>query len=436
MKWSQFNFSFQSDKIGNCLYNSRMSSLIRLDEDSFRTLMTVADDPEKGVQQIDKETFDYLVRNKILVNDYEDVNYIHKLRYAKMAALEEKSNLSMVICPTLGCNFACPYCYEHDLKSSRMSADIQMKIINFINSYEGKKKGLVLNWHGGEPLSAFPTIKELYETIDKHSKLPITHSSMVSNGYLLTKDICDYLEYRKLDYLQITIDGNETTHNKTRILKNGKGTFNRIMENIDMATELMPNCRIGVRTNIGRHNAAEYPSIYRTLENRWKGKNVRVYYSFILNNSLYHKIEEKDSLELTTIEKCNFVAELAKEKILKREDLLPYVDFNSCTCTDPTAFVVDPEGLLYKCWADVGIRERSIGNLDEGIKNHDIVSQFVEGSDKYADPKCQSCCFLPICDGGCNLYRVRHQLDGKPYECCEYNKPGMQKILERFDQLK
>ena len=78
---------------------------------------------------------------------------------------------------------------------------------------------------------------------------------------------------------------------------NGKGTFDRIIHNIDLAVEYMPNCTIGVRTNIGIHNKDEYSEIYKIFSERWKGKNVNVYYAFILNNSLEEK-KDNSSVEL------------------------------------------------------------------------------------------------------------------------------------------
>jgi conserved domain protein (fragment) len=261
-----------------------MLSLINLDRESYNALLACEKNPDKAKELVDTETFEYLIRNKILVDDFEDTSYINKLSFTKRFACTERGSLSIVLCPTLGCNFACPYCYEHNLSSKSMPTKIQMKVIDFINQYEGKKKSVCLNWHGGEPLAAFETIKSFYTLFDKHSKLPLERSSMVSNGYLLSQEVCSFLNQRKLDYLQITIDGNKYTHDKTRVLKNGKGTYEQIIRNIDIAVECMPNCEIGVRTNIGKHNREEYPEIHELLSNRWKNKNVNIYHAFILNN--------------------------------------------------------------------------------------------------------------------------------------------------------
>ena len=45
--------------------------------------------------------------------------------------------------------------------------------------------------------------------------------------------------------------------------------------------------------------------------------------------------------------------------------------------------MIDPESLLYKCWSDVGIKNRFIGTLETGLNNFDIMSEFIQGSDNF-----------------------------------------------------
>ena len=79
---------------------------------------------------------------------------------------------------------------------------------------------------------------------------------------------------------------------------------------------------------------------------------------------------------------------LLRKNVIDYKSLFPKIDCGTCTCTDPSAFVIDPECLLYKCWADVGIKNRSIGTLETGLNNFDIMSEFIQGSDKFSDSKC------------------------------------------------
>lgn len=433
MKWSKFNILFYSEKLGYCLFNSRMLSFVKLDKYTYDFLISLKNSPELAENKLCTSDYQRLIKNKILVNDTEDQRYLDMLKYRKNLQSYSHDTLGLVVCPTLACNFACTYCYEHNLPKQTMKESVQQQLVDFINRQDGYKR-FTLNWHGGEPLIAFNTIRQIYDKIKKNVHLPLSHSSMVSNGYLLTEDICHFLSEVNLNYLQITIDGTQETHDKTRILKNGKTTFNKIIENIDMATELMPNCCIGIRTNIGKQNRDEYIQLYHDLANRWKDKNCYIYHTYILDNGLETSKEKRFSLELTTDEKNEFEVLLAKNGIKDKKSLYPCLDKCSYTCTDQSAFVVDPVGSLYKCWADVGKSNRIIGHLTTGIDNYEIVSQFLVSTDKFADNKCLQCSYLPICDGGCNLYRVGYIEKNIPYNVCQINDKGLIKYLETYSE--
>lgn len=432
MQWSSYNILFHSELKGYCLFNSRMLSLSQIDKDTYDVFSQLEQNGELAETLLSKEDYEYLVKTKVLVLPNEDAKYLDTLKYKKQVQFYGTKELNLVICPTLTCNFACSYCYEHNLPPAKMNEEIQHQLVTFINSHADYLDGLGLNWHGGEPLLAIDTICEIYNKVKQASKLPIKHSSMVSNGYLLTEENCKKLRSIKLDYLQITIDGDKETHDQTRVLKNGKSSFEQILQNVDRAVELMPDCHIGIRTNIGKNNKTEYPALYLKLSERWKEKNLHIYHAYVMDNSMDTTWERRRALELSTKEKIDFEVALADFGIKTKESLFPSTDKGVCTCMDNNAYVIDPNGQLYKCWADVGRDERAIGSLVTGVKRYDIVSQFMIGSDKFSDGKCLGCSFLPICDGGCNLYRVGKQEKDINYDVCCINKEGLEKLLDGF----
>lgn len=431
MKWSRFNILAETASHEYFLFNTRTLALSRLDKSTYDNLLTAKDDFEVFLGNASERELSELKARKVIVDDTDDEDLTKILQYKKSLQSYGSKSLGVVVCPTLSCNFACPYCYEHELPQTLMKGETQDRLIEFINRNSEGKKGLVLNWHGGEPLLAFEAIKQIYDKIEKRSLLKITHSSMVSNGYLLDEEKCRYLAERKLDYLQITIDGNKEVHDKLRKTKNGQSSYSRIIENIDMATELMPDCTIGIRTNINRDNKDGYPNLYKELSSRWKGKNCVIYHSFVLGDS-YRCGEKKSQIELSAEEKNEFDARLAEEGIIDAKSLYPKFDHGVFTCMDDNAYVVAPDGKLYKCWADVGISSRSIGDLSSGVRNLQIVSQFMTASDKFSDSKCLKCGLLPICSGGCNLCRIKDEHVCHSTRLCDYTKHGIARIIETY----
>ena len=197
MKWSRFNTLFYSKKIGYGIFNSRMLSFSELDENSYNNLVRIKNDNNLIGLLLADDSINDLKNKKIIVQDNEDNDYVNMLRYRKRYMSFTSKRLSLVVCPTLFCNFACPYCYEKDLPNRVMNDETMKDLIAFINRNSEGKESLALNWHGGEPLSAFQTIKKIYGAIETHSQLPIGNSTMVSNGSLLTAAFASFWPRRE-----------------------------------------------------------------------------------------------------------------------------------------------------------------------------------------------------------------------------------------------
>jgi uncharacterized protein len=93
--------------------------------------------------------------------------------FDELAAIEADSHIDMkmtnhiglIICPTMGCNFDCPYCFE-DHFAGKMSAEVQDDVIalagRLIDAFAPKH--IRVTWFGGEPLLA----PEVIESLSQH----------------------------------------------------------------------------------------------------------------------------------------------------------------------------------------------------------------------------------------------------------------------------
>lgn len=419
MKWSRYNTLFVSDEHEFFLYNSRKNSFFNIDENLYHELKRVEIGIKKA-EELPAELLEKLKTDNIFVEEYSDDNYIAQMEYFKRKTSFNSSNLSLVLVPTLGCNFKCPYCYENNLPDVKMKEEVQDKLIDFINSHSQRAKDMSIYWHGGEPLLAFNVIKSILNKIKERSLLPLLNQKMVSNGYLFNQEMCDFFNETQLKYLQITVDGTESTHNKSRIHKSGVPTYERIIKNIDLIVNEMPDCHVGIRVNIHNENKGDYPNIYKELSNRWSGKNCAVYPAFVLSQGECCGVSC-----LSGCEKSQFYVELYKKHGFKNINFKPQTQFGSCSAIYENHYVIDPNGILYKCWADLEVKERAIGDIYNGINDWAYVSEYTMNSDKFTDPKCLKCSIFPICDGGCNRFRIDNKLYGKPYDVCPVDEAGL-----------
>lgn len=248
---------------------------------------------------------------------------------------------------------------------------------------------------------------------------------MVTNGYLFDKKTCEFFKQFPLNYIQITIDGLEETHNINRIHKSGIPTFKTIIDNIDIIVNELPNTYVGVRMNIHNGNKNQYHLLYKQLKSRWAGKNCGIYPAFVLPQG------ENCSVScLNPSQKAKFYIDLYENYNIKDLDFMPSSKIGSCSAIYENHYIIDPSGVLYKCWADLNYKERAIGDLISGIQKWDFIGEYTVGSDKFTDTKCLKCNIFPICDGGCNRFRVDHKLYDKNYNVCPVDREGLEKYLD------
>jgi len=427
MIWSKYNYLYNSTKYGLFVYNSRTNSFVKINEELFNICKEIENDISK-IDKLENKVLNEFKELKILTSEFDENNYFTQSKYLKRRQSFTTDVLGLVIAPTYSCNFACPYCYETDLPNIHMSAKVEDGIIEFIKSFE-KAKSITLSWHGGEPLLRFNNIKSLLEKFKKEN-INLSNHYLVTNGFLLDKDKIMFFKEHNLKSAQITIDGLEEKHNKSRIHKSGIPTFNKILKNIDILTEEYPECLANIRVNIHQDNKEDYHVLHKELNDRWKGKNINIYYAYVNDHTNFQEacLENKNKLK--------FMVDLYKKHGFKNLQFYPKHKIGGCTADYNNSFVIGPLGELYKCWVDLGRKEKEIGSVFSNKLNLQLISEYVTGTDKFNDEKCKKCFLFPVCDGGCNLYRLDYKMYKKEYNVCPIEPDDIDILLEMFYEQK
>lgn len=170
----------------------------------------------------------------------------------------------LIILPTEKCNFRCTYCYE-DFMIGKMREPVQQAIQRFLDRRVPELRGLSLTWFGGEPLVAKSVVLRLSSYA---SRLCREHDVQISGGittnaYLLNFELFEELLSYGQRFFQITLDGWGDGHNAVRKLANGKGTFDRIWENLLAMRRSSENFEIQMRIHVRREN---YESLETLLD--------------------------------------------------------------------------------------------------------------------------------------------------------------------------
>lgn len=104
--------------------------------------------------------------------------------------------------------------------------------------------------------------------------------------------------------------------------------------------------------------------------------------------------------------------------------LVPACNLSICGAVTLNSYVVDPTGDLYKCWDEIGMRERRVGSvMDGGISMNKNLLQWLSYEPR--DQECGSCFAFPVCLGGC----PHHALEDKSKYCSTLRYNAEQRFL-------
>lgn len=314
------------------------------------------------------------------------------------------SLITLTICPTLGCNFDCPYCFE-DHRAGKMSLETQGQVVQLaqkmLRSFRAQQ--LRVTWYGGEPLLAPDVIESLsVRLMDLAEREGVKYSAgIVTNGYLLDAKNVRMLERCKVDRAQITLDGLKETHDRTRHLAGGGGTFGRICENI---RDNRMSFRIDVRHNVHEDNLnAVEPTRAFVKQLAQESGNDLIYYYTLVRDS--EKLKKR-SKTLSTLQEKSEVMQLALELEAGRYRAKGGI---FCDAGILSSVCIDDTGRLYCCWEDVDKPEKSFADVSAwnpdspftSADHPDMLASYVNTC--CPDPVCQECLWLPMCCGGCPL---------------------------------
>ncbi|OWA35414.1 hypothetical protein B9G55_12275 [Saccharibacillus sp. O16] len=327
-----------------------------------------------------------------------------KLEYTFESLRRQKSVLNLTILPTFNCNFRCSYCFE-DMTAKHgnleLSETTREQILDFIQksaTQPGLQK-IIINWTGGEPLLAYKKILSMMETsnaIAAAQNLQIEHY-MVSNGYLLTANRAKQLSDRGMKRIQITIDGDRTTHNQRRVLEGQRGTFDKIMKNIKSSSEYI---HITIRTNVDRHNVNSLTSYLDELSQFAYKDRFSVYFS--ATTSYTAGGCQSNGSCFVNEEFADVLLDLYALAIQKGLHISYYPMYTpvACAAISENSLVIQPDGGLQKCWNTVGNPRYLVGHIGNKETESMQADPWLSYS-PYKIEKCRSCDVLPLCGGGC-----------------------------------
>lgn len=421
MYWSKYNILSKSEKYGYLLFNTMSLAFIRINEQDIDMWKKLRETPDFYTNF---QNYDFLIKARILVDNQEDDLNVYLADVLKNRY--NSSDMALTILPTRGCNFGCIYCYEQDRPNVLMNEQTEKAIVKFVCSNSNLKR-LSVVWYGGEPLLNFDSMVRLTKMF---KQLNIEYSAkIVSNGYLLTKEKADLMKDLAIRNIQITFDGSEEIHNQRRFLLGGQPTYRKIMDNLKYLLSINKEITIDIRTNIDRRNKDDYNKFYQDFKSEINDKRVTMYPGFVSDLLSSECVSPEFNISEGGY-KAQFILDIFDKYGIEIKSFLPKYRRHSCVASKYFAFVIGPEGELYKCWRMVGNQKEAIGNVNDGSFDMVKFSKYLIGADYTLDSKCLQCEFITLCGGGCPLVRMRNKYEKISLNHCCPEKTHMEQLME------
>ncbi len=349
---------------------------------------------------IDPSSQSTLAAEGFLVASNTDEPEKLRKRYIQDCATTE--NLCLAIGTTLDCNFACPYCYQRDVRHAGiMSRETQDAVVAFIERTFKKlgSKKLSILWYGGEPLLGINALEHISTSLI-NAGIPL-EASIISNAALVDEAIAKTLVACKVKRATATLDGVGARHDAHRPSLSGAPSYDAIKKNLVLLKR--HGIEVSVLFNEDRGNSFDFDNVRRELEEEG--------ISNVTASQLFDYCQCLDKVPDFTRESYDLF-ENPREFALRQyhratengisDELLagfmaPLRLF--CSRQVESYFVIDETGLLYECDGDIGFADRARGSVfDEDLPSHTAYSPFT-------DPLCADCAYLPLCLGNCRWTR-------------------------------
>ena len=293
------------------------------------------------------------------------------------------------------CNLSCSYCYQTNIESNSNTDLNTRSVVEFIYKLFLQNNYSVIDI-GGEPLLYVSKIEDICEGLRKLISDNIRlEFSIVTNGTMLNNNIIQKLIKNNIYDLQITLDGIAEIHDVFRYYKNKKGTFYKIMENIENISKHYKKMNIAINCNLSKNNYKSIPKLLEYL--KVNNINFPIFFSLVfdVNADKNNRVENLNN-------DCWLYAH--KIAIKYNYKFLPFYRdmYLGCAMTRKNYFVIGADGNLYKCINAVNNKDYFVSS----IKNYNLESYNLIAK-KFHDyqtdrESCKECELYPICYGGCH----------------------------------
>ena len=349
------------------------------------------------------------------------------------------------------CNLRCAYCfagqgdYGHD--RGLMSLETGKKALDFLIAQSGSRRNLEVDFFGGEPMLNFETVKSLvaYGRAREKEAGKNFRFTLTTNGALLTNEAHAYIN-QHMDNVVLSLDGRPEVNDKMR--KTAKesssnnthgsaGSFNTVFPKIKALADSRNHENYYVRGTYTRNNLDFAADVIFLADTGFKQISVE---PVVAPPDKDYSLREEDLPTLYAEYEKLADALIARNKEGKGVNFFHFMmDLSGGPCIAKRVtgcgagseyLAITPTGKLFPCHQFVGDDAFCLGDLDTGIINTQVVTDFAS-CHVYSKPACRDCWARYYCSGGCmaNAYYANNDINIPDEISCDLQRKRIECAL-------
>jgi uncharacterized protein len=339
------------------------------------------------------------------------------------------------------CNLGCTYCYAQQGSfggvAKSMTLAVAEQSVDLL--VDGAEPGARLNlaFLGGEPLVNREVLRAATRRAAERAAArdATTTFSITTNGTLVTEEDADFFEAYGFA-VTVSLDGPRETHDALRPYQGGRGSFDRIMENVELLLRKQRRMQVSARVTVTPQNLM----LRRTLDEFVHAGFHSVGFAPMLSSPTGIGEMQADDLEAMLGEMIDCGREFERQVAAGRR--YPFSNMVNAMreiergthrpypCGAGAGYLgVSAEGDLAACHRFVGDAEGAMGSITDGV---DLVRQSSWLAERHVHRQepCNSCWARYLCGGGCHHEVIRR---GRP--ACDYIRGWLHYCLEAYLRL-
>jgi uncharacterized protein len=339
------------------------------------------------------------------------------------------------------CNMACGYCYADEgrfgARPRLMSLEVARQSVDRLIKDAAPEAPLLLGFMGGEPLLNRDLLHAIVPYAIRQGAITghRFRFSLTTNATLLTA--ADAVLFKEFPFsVQISIDGPPELNDLQRPLRNGEGTYSRVLQGLELLRLHGRPRELGARVTITRKSR----DLLRILDHLigLGFDDVGFALAFVSPDPEL-AIQEQDFRYL--LRELILCADRCREELLRGR---PYPFDNFLTALDEihrgthrpypcgagAAYLsANAEGRLYACHRLIDEQAFAMGDVRHG-PDHDIRRRHLERHHVDRIDPCRSCWGRYLCGGGCY-----HEVAKRGRPGCDFIRGWLEYCLTAYAEL-